>query len=361
MVADLCVQTDVDARDHCVVVVKGTFDTDDQGNLSLAHEQRPLVHTDEHYGEPESSCVKYESDFAQCKPLTDVIVVGKAVSPGGHPIIELLVRLELAGWSKDVLVVGERRWVRGLAELVPSRPVPFVEMPLTFDRAFGGQDDSKGPGLVAAELRNLAGVGLHVHRDARAIEGTSLPNLEDPRERISSRRDRPQPIGFGCMGRSWKPRSDYAGTYDAKWRDEVCPFLPKDFDSRYFQCAPPDQQFPRFRGGEVIRCLHMAERVVQYTIPSLRIPVRFEFEGAEQSRLGELDTIVLEPHRYQAMLVWRASVPLGKRLVELRSIHVGEPPRGVEHTVLGHRRGKPVFAGIEATIRWLRRDRGQTS
>lgn len=358
MDADLCVQTDADARDHCVVVVKGTFEADVKGNLSLAREQRPLVATDEHYGDPETSCVRYEGDFARHKPLTDVVVVGKAVAPGGRPVTELLVRLEIAGRSKDVLVVGERRWVRALGGLVSSPPVPFMEMPLTFDRAFGGQDDAKGPGLVAVEHRNLAGVGLHVHRGASEIEGTPLPNLEDPRERITSPRDRPKPVGLGCMGRTWKPRIDHAGTYDAKWRDEVCPFLPKDFDPRYFQCAPPDQQVPRFRGGEVIRCVHMAERaVVQYVIPALRVPVRFDFEGESKSRLGELDTVVLEPHRYQVMLVWRASVPLGKKLVELRAIQVGEQPRGREDATIGYRRGKPVFAGLGATLRWLQRGR----
>lgn len=355
MLADLCVQADADARDHCVVVIKGTFDADAKGNLTLAREQRPLVSTDEHYGEPESSCVRYEGDFARCKSLTDVVVVGKAVAPSARPVTELLVRLEIAGRAKDVLVVGERRWIRALGGLVPSSPVPFVEMPLTFDRAFGGHDDTRGAGDVAVEHRNLAGVGLHVHRGVREIEGTPLPNLEDPRDRITSLRDRPKPVGFGCMGRTWKPRSDYAGTYDAKWRDEVCPFLPKDFDPRYFQCAPTDQQVPRFRGGEIIRCVHMAEQaVVQYAIPALRIPVRFDFEHGSQTRLGELDTVIVEPHRYQAMLVWRASVPLTKRLVALRSIYVGEQPRPGEHAMLGYRRGKPLFAGLQATIHWLR-------
>lgn len=359
MVADLCVQTDVDARDHCVVVVKGTFRTDDRGRLQLADEQRPLCFTDEHHGDPESSSVRYEGEFARVKPLTDVVVVGKAVAPGGRPVPELTVRLEVAGRAKDAVAVGERRWVRALGGLVASEPVPFVEMPLTFDRAFGGQDDSRGPGDVAAERRNLSGVGFHAHRGAREIEGTPLPNVEDPRQRISTPRDRPAPVGFGFAGRTWKPRIDHAGTYDARWREDVCPFLPKDFDERYFQGAPLDQQHPRFSGGEIIRCVHMADRaVVQYTIPALLVPVRFGFERDEQQRVGELDTVILEPHRAEVMLIWRASVPLPKRLVALRSIMVGEQPRGREDEMIGYRRGKPVFKDIDATITWLRRRRG---
>jgi len=143
-----------------VVVVKGTFQTDDRGQLRLADQQRPLCYADEHHGDPESSSVRYEGEFVRVKPSTDVILVGKAMAPGGRPVPELSVRLEVAGRAKDAVVVGERRWVRALGGLVASEPVPFVEMPLTFDRAFGGRDDSRGPGDVAVELRNLSGVGL---------------------------------------------------------------------------------------------------------------------------------------------------------------------------------------------------------
>jgi hypothetical protein len=103
----------------------------------------------------------------------------------------------------------------------------------------------------------------------------------------------------------------------------------------------------------------MADRaVVQYTIPALLVPVRFGFERDEQQRVGELDTVILEPHRAEVMLIWRASVPLPKRLVALRSIMVGEQPRGREDEMIGYRRGKPVFKDIDATITWLRRRRG---
>lgn len=355
MAADLCVQADAEGRDHCVVVVKGTFATRDDGTLSLAARQRSLVYTDEHYGAPETSCVRHECEFVRVKPLTDLLVVGKAVAPGGVPVRELMVGLEVDGRLKQALIVGERRWVRTIGGVVASTPLPFSEMPLTFDRAFGGQDDSRGPHDVAIEHRNLTGTGFHAHRGASEIEGTPLPNLEDPNQRVSGPYDRPSPVGFGCVGRTWLPRIRFAGTYDARWREEQCPFLPTDFDPRYHQCAPIDQQFERMRGGERIRCIHMAEQpVVQYVIPALDIPVRFEFEERVQTRSAELDTVILEPHCGEAMLVWRTSAPLGKRLVALRSISIGEPPRDEGREPLGYRRGKPHFAGLAATLRWLR-------
>jgi hypothetical protein len=161
MLADLSVATDKDARDHCVVVVKGTFETSPHGVMTLAQEQRPLVATDEHYGDPASSSLRYECDFALEKPLTDVVVVGKAISPSGQRVKQLAVRLEVQGRKKDLLVLGERRWVRSMGSVFPSAPAPFVEMPLTFERAFGGQDESRGAEHAVVEQRNPVGVGFH--------------------------------------------------------------------------------------------------------------------------------------------------------------------------------------------------------
>lgn len=140
-----------------------------------------------------------------------------------------------------------------------------------------------------------------------------------------------------------------------KWLEEVAPFLPADFDARYYQSAPVEQQFPRFKGGELVRCAHMAEEpIVEYRMPSLEVPVHFDFVDRVEERRAVLDTVTVEPHLKQAMLVWRASVPLGKKLNALRVIRVGERPRRRAAPKRDPRSGKPRFEGIEATIQWLR-------
>ena len=355
MPAGVTVVTDKHGHDWCIVVVKGTFVTDDRGAMRLAREQRPLVYVDEHYGDPEKSAIRYESEFAPIKPATDVLVVGKAVAPRGEATARLAVRLEVQGRTKDVHVVGERRWVRAAGGLVASDPVPFREMPLTFDRAFGGTDDSRGPTQAESERRNLAGVGFHPHRSARELDGQPLPNLEHPQHPIAGPRDRPPPVGLGVVGRAWLPRVSHAGTYDTRWRDEVCPLLPADFDDRYFQSAPADQQLPLFRGGELIRCVHMAtDPVVQYVIPALQVPVRFRFPDRDVDELGRLDTVILEPHDRLALLLWRARVRLPKKLHSLREILVGEQPRAPDDGLVGYRDGRPIFTDLGAAVRWLR-------
>lgn len=362
MLAELAITTDMDARDHCVVAVKGTFKTDESGVMSITDEQRPLVTADEHYGDPATTSVRYECDFAPQKPLTDVIVVGKAVAPKGQRVQKLTVALEVQGTRKELIVYGERRWVTALGLLSPSSATTFSEMPITFERAWGEQGDSRGPGKIEVEPCNLVGQGFHPYRPSSQVAGLPVSNVEVGGEAVTSPRARHEPAGFGCIGRSWHPRIKLAGSYDDKWRDERAPFLPVDFDPRYFQAAPADQQFPHFQGGEKLRCVHMADReVVSYVMPTLGVAVCFRFTDEDAERKAVLDTVTLEPHLGLAMLVYRASIPLRKKLTTLREVQVGVPaaPQSAEREILGYRNGKPIFPGIASTLRWLRgRGRG---
>lgn len=330
--ASLTVVADKDARDWCVVVVKGTFRTSDDGAMQPASEHVDVVYADEHYGDPETTSTRLECDFALHKPMTDVLVLGDAVPPGGASAREVVVGLEVEGRLKTAVVTGDRWWVAAVGSLVQTPPLPFTTMPLVFERAVGGP---KHP-------ENVVGVGP-------AVDGGRLPNLEHPRHRGAV-------IGFGVVGRAWQPRIGYAGTYDRHWLDHICPFLPNDFDHRYFQAAPSDQQFAHFRGGEVIRCIHMAaEPVVTYRMPAVDVPVCFSFRDRDVLEQAVLDTVILEPHHGRATLSWRARVALGKKIDALREVHIGRSPPASD--MLGYRRGKPAFAGLGATLTWLERRR----
>lgn len=358
MEAGVAVAIDKEGRDNCVVVIKGTFKVNPRGDLTLAQEQQPLVYADEHYGDPETTPIRYECDFAPSKPFAEVLVVGKAVAPNGEPVSRLVVQLEVQGRTKNVTVTGERRWVRTLGGVEASRTEPFTEMPLTFDRAFGGEDASLGPQNASVELRNLHGVGFYPYRSGTALVGQPLPNLEHPAQLISTPREQPDPIGVGVLGRGYAQRVSFAGTYDQHWLDKTCPFLPSDFDTRYFMSAPCDQWFPHFHAGEIIRCVHMAkQREVRYILPETIIPVNFKFNlRGDVDTEAKLDTVIVEPHLGRAMLCWRTCIPLGKKLNQLREIEVGDrnatiPP--VEP--LEYRNGKPYFPNLQQAVAWLSR------
>ena len=355
MEAGICVSTDKKGYDYCVVVVKGTFSSGSDGQLTLADEQESMVYADVHYGDPGSTSIRYECDFAPVKPYAEVIVVGRAVASRGEALTSLTVRLQVQDKSKDILVFGDRAWVNSGADVVASSTVPFSEMPLTFDRAFGGLDDTKGQGKIAVEQRNLVGVGFNPYRQRTTLNGLPLPNLEDPRKPIKHYRDELVPVGLGVIGRNWVQRAEFAGTYDQYWLDEVCPFLPADFDTRYFMSASQDQWFPYFKGGEVIRCIHMAsEPIVSYVIPSFELPIGFQFVDRHESRSARLDTVVVEPHLRRAMLTWRASVPMGKKLTQLACVLIGDQPLEEQDVFVGYRSGKPHFSGLDAALKWLK-------
>lgn len=309
--------TDPEGRESCVVVVKGTFCTNAKGDLTLSSEQHPWVHADEHYGDPETTCIRYECDFAPEKPMAEVIVVGKAVPPNGSSARQLRVRLEVQEHAKEALVFGDRRWARYLGGLTITDPLPFREMPLTFDRAFGGIDDSRSPENVSCEPRNLVGVGFNSFRKPSEVDGRPLPNVEHPSQQVQ------------------------------------CPFLPEDFDSRYFMSASSDQWFPHFRGGELIRCVHMAEEaMVQYRLPTIAIPVFYHFKDRIVEQQAVCDTVIVEPHAARAILLWRTRAAIGKKLTELKGILVGAHPRSRDDDLRGHKNGKPHYRGLQAAIRW---------
>jgi hypothetical protein len=357
MQASLAVSTDKDARDHCVVVVKGTFTIGNDGKTTLAQEQEPLVYADVHHGDPGDSSVKYECDFAPFKPRTDVLVNGNAYAPQERLVREMVVSLEIGRAKKEVRVVGDRQWERAFFGLKPSSATPFVKMPLIYERAFGGSDHThRDPKKQGTELRNPVGVGFHVNSDTKMIKGKPLPNLENPRFPVNSWSDTPPPTGFGHLGRGWQPRIKFAGTYDDQWVKDQFPFLPADFDEQYFQAAPSDQQVPYLIGGEVVRCFNMSvSGTLVFAVPEIEVPVVFRFRDREVKPEVRLDTLVIEPDYSRILLAWRTSVPLGRKLNALREILVGSQPS----PPTPRESGKLHFDSINDLVAW--KNRGEQS
>jgi hypothetical protein len=85
-----------DQRFHSVVL-RLTFQLQQDGTLGLAPVQTPLVTTDEYYGEMNRSSVRQESDLAPYKPHTDVIVIADACAPRGQAATRFAVALKING------------------------------------------------------------------------------------------------------------------------------------------------------------------------------------------------------------------------------------------------------------------------
>lgn len=303
---------DEEGRDLLAVVVKATYAIRPGEPLELAEDQVPVDLTGTHYGDPAESSARFEPEVAFFKPATDVVLVGHAY-PDRLRARHVDVGFQVGPIKKAVRVFGDRRWISSMGFERVSEPASFERIPLQWERAFGGWDRTSGdPSEHRVEKRNPVGVGFRDNVLGVRMEGTPLPNLEDPRVPIRNPADKPSPVGFGFTGPHWEPRVRYAGTYDEAWQKSRMPLLPEDFDRRFFNAAPPDQITPRYlRGDEPVGVANASP------VPwlSLRLPgeppprVSVVQRGEHDLHLTpNLDTVILDTDAMHVLLLWRTHV-----------------------------------------------------
>jgi hypothetical protein len=162
-------------------------------------------------------------------------------------------------------------------------------------------------------------------------------------------------VGFGPIGRNWAARYPFAGTYDQDWLDKTFPFLPQDFDERYYQAAPEDQQIDCPRGGEEVQLLNLTPSGrTRFFLPTVAVPVVFFRKNAEpEHRQAVLDTIVIEPDLGRLLLTWRASVALRRNMFEVSQVLVGSMSRAWWRA---RELGKTYYPSIGALVRSQREE-----
>lgn len=317
---------DKDGRESLVVVVKGTFKIPlDGSEPQLADAQKPLIMADTFTGEPGFSAPIYEADFAPIKPRCDVLLVGSAHAPKGEPATKVPVGIKVGSLVKSFNVIGDRQWESNGLLVSPSQPRPFLQMPITYDRAYGGVDNFHfDQNQHSAFMPNPIGKGYRRH--LIDIEGKPVPNTEETDRPITSPKGEYLPMSFGVIGRNWLPRYPYAGTYDQNWIDNISPFLPPDFDNQYFQAAPPDQQVPYLQGGEDVVLGNLTPHgLVRFKLPKIDMPIVFFYKkGGRHETNGVIDTLVLEPDASVFTMCWRASLPLKRNMFEIAQVLTGK-------------------------------------
>jgi hypothetical protein len=321
--AERLVLQDKAGRDVLVAVAKCTYAAGPRG-LRIADEQLPVQLGDTFHGEPGASSTALESDAVPWKPGTDVVAIGHAWAPRGQAR-ELDVELAVGPVRRALRVFGERRWSEAAGAVTLTPPLPFERVPLVYERAFGGADlSAPDPRDHEVELRNPVGVGL-VARRSRALDGTPLPNLEDPAALIGDPGDRPEPAGFGFIGRGWQPRAALAGTYDAAWSAERAPLLPDDFDERFYHGAHPRLvSRGHLRGDEEVRLVHLGPGgAARFRLPGAAPRITVTVGDASEALVVAFDTLILDVDALRVTLVWRGRRPLrAGELLRVRRVRV---------------------------------------
>lgn len=322
-----------DGRESLVVIAKGTFELPlDGSEARLAASQRHLLMADEYVGEPGLSAPAREMDFAPYKPFCDVLVHGKARAPGGQPVNRLTVGVRVGRVSKAFAVTGPRQWQPGgLLGVRPGEPQSFVEQAISYADAFGGcRRVDENPELSDALPSNPCGQGWFPSRcGSGVIVGMPMPTSEALNQPVEDPYGNYPPMSLGPIGRAWTPRIGFAGSYDEAWLDEHFPFLPPDFDERYFQAAPPDQQTEHLRGGEDVLLLNLTARErAGFQVPRLRVPVTFFLAGGGRDTCeATIDTLSIDTDAGLVEVTWRARRPLRRNLFEVSQVLLGEKSR----------------------------------
>ncbi|MFC4161714.1 DUF2169 family type VI secretion system accessory protein [Chitinimonas lacunae] len=330
----LAVQTfpalDVSGREHLVVAAKATWQIPEPGQRPLPLPPQELLPVDRFVGEPGLSAPLYGCDLLRFKPRCDVLFDACAHAPGQQPVRELVVGFRLGSLKKLLNVHGPRVWRRRLGGYSLSRGEPFVSMPLHYGMAFGGtrawqQGDTT---LSEALLANPSGIGWAGPHTLEQLDGAPAPSLEAVHEPVERPDGRHAPIALSAIGRHWPPRLAYAGTYDEHWQREIFPFLPEDFDERFHQCAPEDQQIDYPRGGEEVVLLNLLKgrSEVRFRLPNLTaVPVRvLRTDYTTEKIFPPVDTLFFETEENRFSAVWRVSLPIQRRLQEIDTVAVGQ-------------------------------------
>jgi hypothetical protein len=316
---------DGSGAEHLIVVSKMSWRINPDGALTQHEEQKPIVTAPVYRGDPQSSSLMYESDVVPQKAGTDCILIGHAWAPKtGTARLDAV--FSVGPVSKVVRVFGERKWEKVLGMRNRLGPVPFEKIPLIYERAFGGADESY-PDAACHEtcLANPVGRAFLAKKSKKEIEGILFPNLEDPGDPYENVSSRPRPAGFGAIAPFWKPRADYTGTQDDNWQKRISPLPPADLKPEFFNCASPGLTSKGFlRGNELVALGHAVagKPMFRFSLPGTRPQVGLRI-GPDRSEITmNLDTVIVEPDDMRVQMVWRGALNVHGRVKDIRQIRI---------------------------------------
>jgi hypothetical protein len=346
---------DPEGRPILSVLVKRTYRIEASGRCVRAEEQLALV-VDPELDPERPGLLLRDLDLYPWKPRTDVIVKGHAYAPAKATSFEASIAIGEA--VKRILVLGDRR-----ASLAPtgeigfSTPSAIEKVSLGYERAYGGADavacathgnplEGLAPylpevaGLARINpysyVRNPCGVGFLLEPTRAAIEAITLPNLEDPADRLTPDRlalgrlegwpGQPLPAAPAWVAHAWFPRAAFLGFVPSRellqgpLAEIALGVLPPDildlapgqlrFDQGFSCGAPAGLQLPYLRGDEEIVLTHLSERA-----PVLRVKLPGErpalWTDGRKGRRGATEPVIhtleIEPDEQRLSILWRGS------------------------------------------------------
>ncbi|BCH33436.1 hypothetical protein MesoLjLc_53660 [Mesorhizobium sp. L-8-10] len=319
---------DENGHEIWLVAIKASFEIAPDGRQTLLEKQIPVNMAPVFASDPNE--LLDETDFNLEKKRTDVLIKGHAYAANGGPGTQIGTRIKVADVDKSLTVTGDRVFIPGPVGVAMSQPEPFLKMPITWRRSYGGTDtQASRPGW---EQRNPVGTGFAVH--PQHLVGKTVPNFEYPEAH-----DKHRPAGYGPVGRHWLPRIKYAGTYGTEWEQTRDPLLPRDFSRIYYQCAPEDQQTKSpLVGYELVQLGNFTpDGFLQFLLPRITFDIVTRFYRGPDRTHGEppIHTLRLMPDKRQFSIAWLSALhcPFDGERLKITTVNVRER-MGVSQAVI---------------------------
>lgn len=292
----------------------------------------------------------------------EVFVLASAHAPRGRAVEAMTAAWQIGNERRETWVYGDRYWEGSGARAIPSKPIPFTRMPLTWDRAFGGTVDlyvDPKNAMPAGDAWNPLGKGFdpypYVTAYAQQLGAApgfplvapqyrrALPNLENPSDPVREWGSAPKPWCFATsvdrVTEHLRPRIERqlaaqmtAGggePIDAEPSpEELEAFLAPEnavyWDEIFFR-SHPDARVSQPEAGAIVRLegLHPERTVWTFPLPSLRVMTDFVIEGKRGQRELVPQSIVILPDEAQLTVTYRlafngVSLPGDERSMRLR-------------------------------------------
>ncbi len=326
-----------------VVTSSAIFDIIDGAEPVLSDEQRKIQLADEYIGEDSTRHLFRQADFVPFKPATDVTAIAQAWAPAKtHPgqgwPVGISIKTAKHSIEKKLRVYGPRQWEKkSKNKWALTTADEAKSVPLDYYRAFGGLilNDLPIEG-VNQDANRFNPIGFGVLNDAQKtdLDRFDAPQIEDINTPIKTPSGDYLPQGFAPIAPYWRFRQQYTGTYDQSWIDTQHPFLPPDFDFKFFNCAHPDLIItPYLQGDEEFKLtnLHPHFPQMQFALPNVQLGAVATYKTGESLR----SQLVLDGVHFELLqstpkmrLTWRTVFPYANlvKTIDLGKIKLTQKP-----------------------------------
>jgi len=290
----------VKQHDSLTLIAKGTFQLTPNEIASLCEpdDQFPAA-GDEYVNGDKNVGLYYDADFAYFKPQADLLLVGACHTPGDNALPQCRVSFGVGKHVKSLLVLGDRQWAGGISGGRTTQPEPFTTLPLNYQ--YTALYNKYAEQQTKLDLRNIVKHQL------------PLPNVQPNSfsEKYTSSVCY-EPHGFAPIRRSWEQRTEKMGSYGGNYLSDFWPWFPENFDWRYFNAAPEDQQLDGYLHGDeklYFENLHPQHAQYHAHLPGLRVRCFLNEAEHHLKHYREipmnLDTLWVDMENEKLVLVWR--------------------------------------------------------